>query len=37
MTERIDAAGGRIEIETAPGRGTRVRAQLPARSETELS
>jgi signal transduction histidine kinase len=30
VTERIDAAGGTIEIETAPGTGTRVVATLPA-------
>jgi two-component system sensor histidine kinase UhpB len=31
MMERIDAAGGSIEIDTAPGRGTTVRLSLPVR------
>jgi signal transduction histidine kinase len=30
MRERAEAAGGRLEIDTAPGRGTRVVATLPA-------
>jgi len=29
--ERIDAAGGSIEIDTAPGKGTTVRLSLPVR------
>jgi signal transduction histidine kinase len=31
MTERIDAAGGWVDVETAPGSGTRVRFRLPVR------
>jgi signal transduction histidine kinase len=29
MRERAEGLGGRLEIETAPGRGTRVVATLP--------
>ena len=29
MRHRVEAAGGRFCVESAPGRGTRVRAQLP--------
>jgi signal transduction histidine kinase len=29
MTDRIDALGGRLEISSTPGRGTRVRGSLP--------
>ncbi len=31
MGERVELAGGSLRIETAPGSGTRVRAELPAR------
>ena len=31
LMERIDAAGGSIEIDTAPGKGTTVRLSLPVR------
>ncbi len=31
MEERVELAGGTLRIETAPGTGTRVRAELPAR------
>ena len=31
-TERVEALGGSLEIVTAPGRGTDVRATIPARS-----
>jgi signal transduction histidine kinase len=31
MEDRIDALGGRIEMSSAPGRGTRVQGSLPAR------
>jgi two-component system, NarL family, sensor kinase len=30
--ERVESLGGRLEIDTAPGQGTRVRAELPLRS-----
>lgn len=30
MRERVTALGGDLQVDTAPGRGTRVRAQLPA-------
>jgi len=30
MRERAEGLGGRLEIEAAPGRGTRVVATLPA-------
>jgi two-component system NarL family sensor kinase len=30
MRERAEACGGRLEIESAPGRGTRLRAVVPA-------
>jgi signal transduction histidine kinase len=29
MRERAEAVGGRFSVETAPGRGTRVLAELP--------
>jgi signal transduction histidine kinase len=29
MRERAEAAGGRLEIDSAPGRGTRVIATVP--------
>ncbi|MFC5177182.1 GAF domain-containing sensor histidine kinase [Nocardioides taihuensis] len=32
MRDRVDAAGGTWELDTAPGRGTRVCAVLPARA-----
>ena len=31
LIERIDAAGGSIEFDTAPGKGTTVRLSLPVR------
>jgi signal transduction histidine kinase len=31
LRDRVDALGGRIEIESAPGRGTRLLAELPLR------
>jgi GAF domain-containing protein len=31
LIERIDAAGGSIEVDTAPGKGTTVRLSLPVR------
>jgi two-component system NarL family sensor kinase len=31
--ERVEALGGRFEVEAAPGRGTRVLASVPARRE----
>jgi signal transduction histidine kinase len=34
MRERIEEAGGELEIDTAPGRGFRLRALLPQVSET---
>lgn len=30
MRERVEGSGGRLEIESAPGEGTCIRAQLPA-------
>jgi signal transduction histidine kinase len=29
MADRVEAFGGRLTVESAPGRGTRIRAQLP--------
>jgi signal transduction histidine kinase len=29
MRERAEAAGGRLEVDSAPGRGTRVAATVP--------
>jgi signal transduction histidine kinase len=29
MRERVDALGGRLQVESAPGSGTRVRATVP--------
>ena len=38
MDERVSLVGGRLEIDSAPGRGTTVRASLPARrAETPVS
>ncbi|GAB4479429.1 MAG: hypothetical protein Kow00124_25100 [Anaerolineae bacterium] len=37
MRERVDAVGGELQIHTAPGRGTQVRAALPlGKKEAEL-
>ena len=30
MRERLSQAGGRVEVRSAPGTGTRVRAEVPA-------
>ena len=30
MRERAEACGGRLELDSAPGRGTRLRALVPA-------
>jgi signal transduction histidine kinase len=30
MRERASRLGGTLEVETAPGRGTRIRARIPA-------
>jgi signal transduction histidine kinase len=35
MDERVSLVGGRLEIDSAPGRGTTVRARLPARHAEE--
>jgi signal transduction histidine kinase len=29
MRERAEAAGGRLSVESSPGKGTRVRATVP--------
>ncbi len=29
MQERIDTVGGRVRVDSAPGRGTRIHAHLP--------
>jgi signal transduction histidine kinase len=29
MTDRVGAVGGAVAVETGPGRGTRVRAEVP--------
>ena len=31
MADRLDAVGGRLKVDSAPGRGTRVRGTLPVR------
>jgi signal transduction histidine kinase len=33
MRERVESLGGRFEIESAPGRGTHLRAHIPYRAE----
>jgi signal transduction histidine kinase len=33
MTDRLSAIGGRLEIDTAPGRGTRITAAVDAVAE----
>jgi signal transduction histidine kinase len=33
MRERAVAVGGTLEIESAPGNGTRVRASIPVRAQ----
>jgi signal transduction histidine kinase len=35
MRERVEALGGLLEIESLPGRGTRVTATLPGAAATE--
>jgi signal transduction histidine kinase len=32
MQERAAAAGGSFEVDSAPGRGTRIRAKIPIQS-----
>ena len=32
MRDRVDSVGGTLEFGSAPGRGTRVRAVIPARA-----
>lgn len=36
MRERVELLGGSLEIESAPGRGTRVRVSLPAERRAEV-
>ena len=36
MTRRVSDLGGTLEVDSAPGRGTTVRAELPLRSEEGL-
>jgi signal transduction histidine kinase len=33
MKERAGYIGGRVEVQSEPGRGTRVRAEIPLREE----
>ena len=33
MRERVEALGGRLEIESAPGQGTEIRASVPLGEE----
>ncbi len=35
MQERIDLVGGRLEIDTAPGQGTRIRVQVPLNAKND--
>lgn len=37
MQERVEGVGGRLEVESAPGRGTSVRADLPLGSEADVA
>ncbi len=37
LTERIDAAGGSVEFETAPGKGTTVTIALPVRAASSAA
>jgi signal transduction histidine kinase len=34
MQERVKSLGGELQIESAPGQGTRIRAQVSIREET---
>jgi signal transduction histidine kinase len=31
LADRVEALGGRLRIDSPPGRGTRIRAELPLR------
>jgi len=35
MADRLDAIGGRIEVESTPGHGTTIRATVPASTRPE--
>jgi two-component system, NarL family, sensor histidine kinase LiaS len=35
MRERIDKVGGHLDIETAPGKGTRIAIEVPLRTQTK--
>ena len=35
MRHRVDASGGKLTVSSAPGRGTRLQAMLPTRSQAE--
>jgi len=36
MRERVEMVGGRFTVESAPGRGTTIRAQIPLKRDTKL-
>jgi signal transduction histidine kinase len=37
MRERVEALGGRLDIESAPGQGTEIRADVPLTLEEEAA
>jgi len=36
MRERVEMVGGRFAVESAPGRGTTIRAQIPFKNDTKI-